>query len=481
MERQAGAVMKRLLTGTRVLVLLASLLGIVGPGTGWADGKLYWTDDASGKVQRANLDGSMVEDLVTGLQFPGGLALDPVGDRLYWAENAFPARILQADLDGNGAGVAVPNPSDVLALALDLPGGKIYFTSPGHNAIRRANLDGTGVEVLVGEGDVRVLDPAGLALDLVAGKMYWTDGPTGKVQRANLDGTGVEDLVTGVNLLNFPTGLALDLAAGKMYWTDAAAGTIRRANLDGTGVEDLVAGISIRSDFGECIALALDLARGKLYWAELEPSRIRRANLDGTDVEDVLALPGARLVDLKLLPGASLGRRLTALGPATLWAGVTNSDNNGRRIDLRVEVYRNDELIGEGELANRPVGGNALGNSTRFTIPLDLLGEPVEFGEADTLAARVLVRRQGGSGDIPVRFWYGGSEPPPASRKGWSHFEATVDGTSTSLYFRGEACPVAPCVLPLGEEPGTAGVASVQAATAAYQPFGDWTALFTAP
>ena len=38
-----------------------------------AAGKLYWTDYGSDRIQRANLDGSEVEDLVTaGLRIPLG-------------------------------------------------------------------------------------------------------------------------------------------------------------------------------------------------------------------------------------------------------------------------------------------------------------------------------------------------------------------------------------------------------------------------
>ena len=41
-----------------------------------ASGKMYWTDSEADKIQRANLDGSNVEDLVTtGLSNPFGIAL----------------------------------------------------------------------------------------------------------------------------------------------------------------------------------------------------------------------------------------------------------------------------------------------------------------------------------------------------------------------------------------------------------------------
>jgi hypothetical protein len=109
-------------------------------------------------------------------------------------------------------------------MALDVAGGKMYWSDYGTNYVQRANLDGTGVETLVtGLGN-----PRQIALDLSAGKMYWSDNGTDKIQRANLDGTSVEDLIVTSNAF----GIALDVAAGKMYWTDKGIDKIQRANLD---------------------------------------------------------------------------------------------------------------------------------------------------------------------------------------------------------------------------------------------------------
>ena len=79
-----------------------------------------------------------------------------------------------------------------------------------------------------------------------SGYIYWVE-PT-KIRRANLDGTGVQDLVTGVTQ---GRGIALDLTDNHIYWTEAGSSKIRRANLDGTGVQDLITGIGQ----GEGIAL----------------------------------------------------------------------------------------------------------------------------------------------------------------------------------------------------------------------------------
>ena len=159
-------------------------------------GKIYWTDRGLDRIHRANLNGTNVEELVTGLSNPVGIALDPAAGKMYWADSV-------AD------------------------------------KIQRADLDGANVEDLV----TGLSNPAHIALDPTAGKMYWTanDGCDSQIQRADLDGSNVEDLV-----VNFPfsssgfSGIALDPTAGKMYWTDFHSQKIRRADLNGSNVEDVI-------------------------------------------------------------------------------------------------------------------------------------------------------------------------------------------------------------------------------------------------
>ncbi len=55
---------------------LVLALGLLKPEDAAASGKMYWTDNVTGKIQRADLDGANIEDLVTGLSNPYGIALD---------------------------------------------------------------------------------------------------------------------------------------------------------------------------------------------------------------------------------------------------------------------------------------------------------------------------------------------------------------------------------------------------------------------
>ncbi len=211
---------------------------------------IYWTDAGTDKIQRVNLDGSNVQDLVTsGLTSPFGIALDIAGGKMYWVDNQTD-KIQRANLDGSNVEDLVTQGLDApTGLTLDVSGGKMYWTNLRPSKIQRANLDGSNVEDLVTQG---LSIPRGIALDVSGGKMYWIDHGTDKIQRANLDGSNVQDLITSG--LEAPWGIALDVVGGKMYWTHTdwnpaterfTNGKIQRANLDGSNVEDVITGLNV--------------------------------------------------------------------------------------------------------------------------------------------------------------------------------------------------------------------------------------------
>ena len=233
-----------------------------------AAGKMYWTDYGTDKIQRANLDGSSIEDLVTGLTLPYGIALDVAGDKMYWSDGGT-YKIQRANMsDGSSVEDLVTTGTGPHGVALDVAAGKMYWTDFVACKIQRANLDGSSIEDLV----TGLTLPFGIALDVATGKMYLSC--IEKIQRANMsDGSSVEDLVT-TGLIE-PHGIALDVAGGKMYWTDAGTGKIQRANMsDGSSVGDLITGLDSLWD------ISLDVAAGKMYWIDSGTDKIQRANME---------------------------------------------------------------------------------------------------------------------------------------------------------------------------------------------------------
>ena len=273
--------------------ILAGIPAVISAQTESSAGasKMYLAVSTTRTIQRANLDGSQLEELTRYIG-PGrggftDIVLDVAAGKMYWsvydADNDGTGRILRANLDGSQSETLItgsPGLTRPSGLALDVGAGKMYWGNTflgdeGTSSIQRANLDGSQIEDLITSG---LSWPRELDLDVAAGKMYWVDAD--KIQRANLDGSEVEDLVT--TGLAGPHDIALDVTAGKMYWVDIETEKIQRANLDGSQVEDLVV-----AGLGAPISIALDVAAGKMYWTDVDTNKIQRANLDGSQVEDL--------------------------------------------------------------------------------------------------------------------------------------------------------------------------------------------------
>jgi hypothetical protein len=170
-----------------------------------AGAKLYWADQASGKIQRSNLDGTGVQDVLAGLEDPSGVAIDPTAGKLYWCE----------DGDDN-----VSTPDDL---------------------IRRSDLDGSSPETLV----TGLLNPQAIRLDPDGGKMYWGGFYCPGIQRANTNGTEVETIVPSVD-----GRICLDLDADMLYWTNYWDGEIGRSSLDGSGPTIILDGLTYPKAIG---------------------------------------------------------------------------------------------------------------------------------------------------------------------------------------------------------------------------------------
>lgn len=284
-------------------------------------GKLYWTNFSREAVQRSNLDGTEIEDLVTdGVVDPQGIALDLTNDKMYWVgSNLNGGLIHRANLDGTdveelvaASGVWLP-----WGIKLDLDAGKMYWADIVANNIQRANLDGTEIEELVDVDLGHELDnPSGLALDLEAGKMYWVDrgrtSGSGRIERANLDGTEIETLID--ENLEDANDIALDPVSGAMYWTDGQYGTstIWTSDLDGLDAEPLLTPI------GQIRQFLIDDESGRIYWAEWG-TKIQHSNLDGNEIAD-------------LVTGAGSPERLTLVDGSIYW--LENGNGLIRRVSL---------------------------------------------------------------------------------------------------------------------------------------------------
>ena len=116
-----------------------------------AGGKIYWCTD--GSISRANLDGINVQVII--ITHVEAIDLDLAGGKIYWTDGREDGKILRANLNGTDIEDILTELKSPRALALDVAGGKIYWAEKdtpgigGPTKIRRGNLDGTNVEDII--------------------------------------------------------------------------------------------------------------------------------------------------------------------------------------------------------------------------------------------------------------------------------------------------------------------------------------------
>ena len=293
-----------------------------------------WVDWSDGNLRRADLDGSNVEEVDFSAQ---NFVLDVTRNEMYFAD-LYPGYdhpplggIGRINLDGRTEDnyYIDLHQIDLTDVALDLEGGKIYWTNAFDDTIYRADLEITTAEPLITD----LYYPSEIALDLIERKVYWVewnrDGDGWIIRRANIDNPQIADLLAIAEdlppywWLNSPTELTIDFLGRKIYWRNQEE-FIHRANLDGSQVEKLgrATGYAIdveggwiawtddggrihwadvgRADLGSHMDsffisrvgkpydIALDPSGGKLYWTNLSGA-IHGSNLDGSNAQILVA------------------------------------------------------------------------------------------------------------------------------------------------------------------------------------------------
>lgn len=293
-----GAILRSDLDGAGIDTVLAGLAAPAGIAVDTFHGKVYWSNVAVGTIARANLDGSGVEVVVPAFGHVRYLAIDPGGGKLYFTGEQN-TKVQRANLDGtNVEDLAVGgNP---LGIALDLGFQKVYWVSDG---IHRANLDGSDPE------EVLAVPAAGLAVDSFFGKIYWTSLASPYLRRANLDGSGVEDLVvTGPSV---PRALALDVPPSTILASPSAGAEPSGLALGAPRPNPLRTSTALAWRGDGPVSLRVYDVAGRLVRRLVEPTAVSGSGPDGVvrwDGTDAAGRPvraGVYFVELRSAAGGA--------------------------------------------------------------------------------------------------------------------------------------------------------------------------------
>uniref|UniRef100_A0A8C1QPA2 Low density lipoprotein receptor-related protein 1Ab n=1 Tax=Cyprinus carpio TaxID=7962 RepID=A0A8C1QPA2_CYPCA len=214
----------------------------------------------------------------------------------------------------------VPDIDNVTVVDYDALENRIYWSDVRTQMIKRAFINGTGVETVV---SADLPNAQGLAVDWVSRNLFWTSYDTNKKQInvARLDGSFKNAVIHG---LDKPHSLVLHPILGKLYWLDGD--NISMANMDGTNHTLL-----FTNQKGP-VGLSIDYYMEQLYWISSGNSTINRCKLDGSGLEIIEGVKG-KLTKATAL--AIMGEKLWWADQGTDQIGTCDKSNGGNWKVLR--------------------------------------------------------------------------------------------------------------------------------------------------
>jgi sugar lactone lactonase YvrE len=285
-----------------------SLLALLGSSLATAhDTATLLYLDLSGHVMRAHIDGGDSKSVVSQDRGgPDGIAIDAKAAHFYWTNMGKVSRddgsIMRADLDGSNVTTIVPAGGTFTPkqLKIDSKHGKLYWSDREGMRVMRANLDGSQIETLVvtGTGDTDRKDPSrwcvGIALDVEGGKFYWSqkggdNAHQGVIKRTNINMLAGEDAAHRTDIevlfanLPEPIDIDLDLTKRHIYWTDRGDNTVSRAPMDikaGFDASKRTDRVILVTGLHEAIGIALDVKHNRMFYTSLM-GEVGTAKLDG--------------------------------------------------------------------------------------------------------------------------------------------------------------------------------------------------------
>jgi hypothetical protein len=333
--------------GSNPVNIVSGIANVKGPnGLETANGLLYWPDQQLNAIKQVNPDGSGVATFAT-----ANNPYDVFGTatQIYWTSQT--DNYLDTQLtNGTGYQRLFTSATITSPFAIEVTASQHLLVrsqrSGPHPPLRSQRQQHRHPH----PERLRVRLPSHLELHLFADINY----PSGALKRANLDGTGITNLVTGafggVDLIN-----GLCVTTNFIYWSEynpSSGGGIRRASLGGTGRVDLY-----NAPPGSGI-------RGVVVLPEVAtPARPSGVHQFRT------AVPGGFAYTLQIESGRTY--RIETSGNLTNWTEITNFLSAGTSVTLhqRHSLWRDQPVLPRPDSLAGVVSQPLLSNLTQPAQP----------------------------------------------------------------------------------------------------------------
>ena len=267
---------------------------------------LFWADGLLDMIQRIDLydDPVVVENIVTGVNAPWGVDIDPVDRKIYWTETNITFRIQRSNFDGSEVETLIDtNLSYPTGLAVDHENRLLFWTDYTENAVYKASLpisDSDASSHIFMDTGESVSQPYGIDVDMLNGVVYWIeDRATDVVRECSINAKGIGDitdhtdpnLLAPIDLVVYPTGIT---ATSLVYFVDfigvsppSPPDQYHIYTFDYAFTTDTML---VNTDMTNPIGIDLDVNTSKMYWTDSSDRTISAANRDGTSQEQLVTV-----------------------------------------------------------------------------------------------------------------------------------------------------------------------------------------------
>ncbi|XP_022777675.1 low-density lipoprotein receptor-related protein 6-like [Stylophora pistillata] len=211
-------------------------------------GYIFWSDLIEQSIKRFSIDKGITTTVIANTGVCAGLAVEWRTSRLYWTDSTL-NKIFVSDVHGLNQHSLITKLEEPRDIALDPDNGLIFWADWSRGVypkIKRASLNGSQIIAIV---SVNLQQPTGINLDRGNRRIFWVNSRIGTVESVDYDGDSRRALFKQSDL--YPFGLAfsppfLFLTAWQtlkqVYQLDAITGKLLRSyNLSNQKPMDIVA------------------------------------------------------------------------------------------------------------------------------------------------------------------------------------------------------------------------------------------------
>ncbi|XWN37397.1 MAG: Ig-like domain-containing protein [Balneola sp.] len=211
------------------------------------------------------------------------LAYDPISNDLYFSEHFFnaPSLITKLNLDtGISETVITEENVNIGSLQIDNDARKIYWSRSG--SVRRANLNGTAIEVLVpNAGSVDEIE-----IDYSEQKVYWLDynSPV-SMKRVDFSGANTETVAANLEGISY---YKIDNLNNRIIFVDSGTDRINEMNFDGTGIRSIISRNNFVIGFN---GFDIDFEEERFFWSlnfTNTHDRVRSIRFDESSPQEIM-------------------------------------------------------------------------------------------------------------------------------------------------------------------------------------------------